>query len=602
MKKLVAVLVIALLVAATVWIVVRVQIAKRLASVPSLLPETTLILLEAPDLQKTRAEWHESDLYKIWREPAVQSFLQKPLGRLPADRGGRRTLEEFLALGPKNSFVALTSLEKNEPKLIGGFHFDVAAEQAREFIGRREAELLSRMGNAKRETIVYEQHKIETVTVAQFVFASVYDNQWYFASNDVALLKTLLDRVDHRSDNEKGSLERNPTFAAAAKHLPRTHAAMLFLDPRPFVEKLIPFVAMTGQSLPMDQLQRLRQVRSVASALGFDQGEMRETDFVAMPQVSAEKKLQRPLLGAAGTNTFLYSSSRIHWSENLLASAAPAAVGLPALVQQFTAEMKARGIALEDMSHAFGEELEVVGDWPADARWPTLLATLPVSDGARARKIAEALTAVEIGGTPWTRTEKNGATFYSVQPFGGFVPVHPAIAVSDKFLCAGSDIAQVETALARLAKPPRELEKSAPFHDAAIRVPLGDSAFNYVDTRLLYERVDAAVRPLLLMGATLYPALGQTVDLAKLPPPEAITKHLSPIVMSQRYEEDGYVTESVGPVTFREATIGVAGAVGGLFLYFREGLKAGAPWPSGSADPTPTPDELPEESPTPSPF
>ena len=354
MKKLVAVLVIALVVAATVWIVVRVQIAKRLATVPSLLPETTLILLEAPDLQKTRAEWHESDLYKIWREPAVQSFLQKPLGRLPADRGGRRTLEEFLALGPKNSFVALTSLEKNEPKLIGGFHFDVPLEKAREFIGRREAELLSKTGNARRETIVYEQHKIETVTVARFVFASVYDNQWYFASNDVALLKTLLDRVDHRSDKEKGSLEGNAAFAAAVKHLPRIHAGMVFVDPRPFVEKLLPFVAMTGQSLPMDQLQRLRQVQSVASAMGFENGKMRETDFVAMPQVSAGKKLQRPLLGAAGTNTFLYSNSRIRWSDNLLAPASPAAVGLPALVQQFITGMKARGISLEDLRPAFG--------------------------------------------------------------------------------------------------------------------------------------------------------------------------------------------------------------------------------------------------------
>lgn len=601
MKKLVAVLVIALLVAATVWIVVRVQIAKRLATVPSLLPETTLILLEAPDLKKTRAEWRESDLSKIWREPAVQSFLQKPLGQLP-DRAGRRTLEEFFALGPKNSFVALTSLDKNEPKLIGGFHFDVTPEKAREFIGRREAELLARTGNATRATVVYEQHKIETVTVAQFVFASVYDSQWYFASNDVALLKTLLDRVDHRSDKAKGTLEKNPAFAAAMKHLPRTYAGMVFLHPRPFVEKLLPLVAMTGQSLPMDQLQRLRQVQSVASTVGFENGKMRETDFVAMPQLSAGKKLQRPLLGAAGANTFLYSNSRIHWSENLLASSSPAAVGVPALVQRFTAEMKARGISLEDLRQAFGGELEIVGDWPGDARWPTLLATLPVSDGARAKKIAEALTSVEIAGTAWTRTEQNGATFYSVQPFGGFVPVHPAIAVSDKFLCAGSDFAQVETALARLAQPARELEKSAPFHDAAIRVPVGDTAFNYVDTRLLYERVDAAVRPFLLMGAALYPAVGRSVDLSKLPPPEAIGKHLSPIVMSQRYEDDGYVTESVGPITFRQATIGLAGAVGGLFIYFREGLQAGMPWSTAAPDPTPTPEELPTVSPTPSPF
>ncbi len=133
-------------------------------------------------------------------------------------------------------------------------------------------------------------------------------------------------------------------------------------------------------------------------------------------------------------------------------------------------------------------------------------------------------------------------------------------------------------------------------------MPVGDSAFNYVDTRLFYERIDAAVRPLLLMGATLYPALGQSVDLSKLPPPEAIAKHLSPIVMSQRYEENGYVTESAGPVTFRLATIGLAGAVGGLFIHFREGLQAGMPWPSGTADPTPTPEESPAETPAPSPF
>ncbi len=600
MKKLVAVLVIALVVAAAVWIAMRVQLAKRLVAVPALLPQTTLILVELPDLEQTRVEWRESDLYKIWREPAVQEFLQKPLERLPEDRGGRQKLAEFLALGPKNSFLALTSLEKNEPKLIGGFHFDASPEKAREFISQREAELLSK--DAKRKTIVYQQHKIETVAVSQFVFASVYDHQWYFASNDVAALQALLDRADHRSEKVSGSLQEKPAFAAAAKHLPRAYAGMIFLDPRPFVEKLLPFVAMTGQSLPMDQLRRLRQVESVAAAVGFEDGKMRETDFVAMPQGSAEKKLERPMLGVAGTNTFLYSDSRVHWFDNLLASSAPAAVGLPALVQQFTVAMKARGISMEDLRQALGEELEIAGDWAPDAHWPALIVTLPVKDAARARKIADALTSVEIGGAAWTRSEQNGTTFYSAQPFGGFVAIHPVIAVSDKFMCAGSDVAQVEKALAQVEQPARELEKSATFHEAALLVRTADSAFNYVDTRLLYERVDAVARPLLLMGATFYPALGKTVDLSKIPPSEVIGKHLSPIIMSQRYEEDGYVTESVGPVTFRQATIGVAGAVGALFIYFSERLKAGGPWQRSAADPTPSPADSATVSPTPSPF
>ena len=97
-----------------------------------------------------------------------------------------------------------------------------------------------------------------------------------------------------------------------------------------------------------------------------------------------------------------------------------------------------------------------------------------------------------------------------------------------------------------------------------------------------------------------------TVDLSKLPPPEVIGKHLSPIIMSQRYEEDGYVTESVGPVTFREATIGVAGAAAALFMNFEGRAESGRPvaeWRGTPArHPTPTPDDSAPVSPTPSPF
>ena len=84
--------------------------------------------------------------------------------------------------------------------------------------------------------------------------------------------------------------------------------------------------------------------------------------------------------------------------------------------------------------------------------------------------------------------------------------------------------------------------------------------------------------------------------MAKLPPPEAIAKHLSPIVMSQRYEDGGYLTESVGPVTYRQATVGLVGAIGGLFLSFKDGA---ALLESLSSSPTPT---TPSPTPTASSF
>jgi hypothetical protein len=597
MKKFLAVLAIAFVLALAVWVAMRVQQAKQQAKVPELLPRTTLVLAHLPNLKRMRDQWHESDVYQIWREPSVQAWLQKPLAKLPQHRGGRKTLDDFLRLGPTHGFVALTSIENNEPKLIGGFHFGQTPEETRKFIEQRKGEWLAKSPNAKREKIIYEQHEIETVSVSRFVLASTYHNHWFFAANDLATLQALLDRADHLGEKSGPSLQESEAFSAALKHLVNEYAAMVFIDPQPFLDKLLPLVAMSGQPLAAQQLQRLKQVRSIAATLSFDQGKMRETDFVAMPRLNPEEKLARLSLGTASANTFLYSASLMHWPENMLAPSAPSPANLPAIVRQLATALSAQGISGNDLRAAFGDEVELIGAWPADTRWPSFLAALPVKDAGRARKVADAIASIELAGAAWTRSDRNGATFYNVQPFGAFVPLSPTIAVSDKKIIAGSDVAAVEAALT--APATGTLEKNATFREAADRVPAADSAFNYIDTRLLFERADAALRPLLLMSATFYPAVGRNIDAGKLPPSDAIAKHLAPIVMSQRYATDGYLSESSGPVTFNMATIGVGGTIAGVFAYLHEGLKAGGLFTPGtppaaltsptSSTPTPTP-------------
>ncbi len=169
--------------------ILRVQLAKRLATVPELLPKTTLLLALVPDFQQTRKNWHESDLYQIWREPSVQAVCKNRSHGCRQDGERSQTLEEFLQLGPTHGFIALASLENNEPKLIGGFHFEPAPEKARKFIDATRGAMVPENGRAKRETIVYQQHKIETVSVSHFVFAERLDNHWFFGSNDPALLE-----------------------------------------------------------------------------------------------------------------------------------------------------------------------------------------------------------------------------------------------------------------------------------------------------------------------------------------------------------------------------------------------------------------------------
>ena len=128
-------------------------------------------------------------------------------------------------------------------------------------------------------------------------------------------------------------------------------------------------------------------------------------------------------------------------------------------------------------------------------------------------------------------------------------------------------------------------------------LPAPTNFFSYVDTALLYSRLDASLRPILLMAAAFMPAIARSVDLGKIPSPDVITKHLSPIVSSQRYDRDGYVAESLGPITLDQAAIGLA-ILSSVGTTAGQQAATGFGWaPSSTA--TPQPAAISSPSPTP---
>lgn len=603
MKKLLGVVLGALVIALALWVALRVQQANRQMTVSELLPKTTVLLAHLPDLKQTREQWHESDLYALWHEPAVQAWLQKPLARFAKEHADRQVFDEFLQLNPTDNFLALASFDNNDPKFIGGFHFAKPEAEARKFIEAREAPLLAKSGSKKREVINYHEHQIETVNAGRFALATVFDRNWFFAANDLEALKALLERADRRtSAAAKSALRESELFQDVTKQLPTSYAGMFFVDPQPFVRRLMPLLTLTGNSAT-DRLQQLKEVRCVAGTMGFEHGKMHEATYVGMPQRHPGEKLQRPALATVSKDAFFYSASLTSWPAPWRVSGGSPLATLPPFLQQVAAALGNAGISQQDFDAAFGDELEFVGNWPQEAHWPQISALLPVKDAARARKILDALAGSDLFGASWTRSENNGVSYLTMSGFGGFIPVNPTIALSDRMLVIGSDSATVNAAVAPKSAPGDLLEKSDAFRTAEKLVPAGESAFNYIDTRLLFERADAGVRPLLLMSATIYPALGKSMDLSKLPPPDAIAKHLSPIVMSQRYTGSGYLTDSVGPITFNEAAIGVVGAVAATYVHMQHGLSglyqqanptpppqpALAPAPAAPPSPSPTP-------------
>ena len=83
MKRFLLVILLGAIAALTAYYIVRQHPAAVPSTIANLLPADTALFIHLPDAEKNRDAWHRTDLYQLYREPAVQDFLQKPKSRLP---------------------------------------------------------------------------------------------------------------------------------------------------------------------------------------------------------------------------------------------------------------------------------------------------------------------------------------------------------------------------------------------------------------------------------------------------------------------------------------------------------------------------------------
>jgi hypothetical protein len=580
------------------WYVWNLSQKTSSAQVSVLLPRETIFLAHMPDFNQTRDQWRQSDIYKLYREPEVQNFLHKPLAKVSKGDTAFQTLLEFEQLEPKNVFFALTSLDNNSAKFAGGFRFQGSVADAERVIGKWRSKFLEKNPDAKREKLHYEHHEIELIAANPFPVATVYARPWFFVATDVTELKALLDRADRRAKDPNETLDQDETYRAAISHRPSDYAAFFYLQPKTFSKRLAALRAAVRSIPAPGESTMLEKMRCIAGSTRFQNGRIQDVLFLGMPKLEHDISLTRSSLALGTKETFFCLSMLLNLGEKMEALNQAAAFG--GIVQKIFQTFADNGITADDWKAAFGPELGSVADWPPSAHWPTLLLTLPVLDAAKAGRIVEAATRADEAAI-WTRAEKDGVRYFSMQSPSAFVAITPTIALSDRLLVAGFNPVSVEEAVKRSANASSELSDSQTYKSAAHLVPAPTNFFAYIDTQLLYSRLDASLRPMLLLAAAFAPAISSSVDLNKLPSPEVITKHLSPIVASQRYERDGYVAESVGPITFNQSVIGLA-ILSGFGATARQkagsGLSGLGSPPGGSSPPSPNPSPTP---PTPAP-
>jgi hypothetical protein len=556
------------------------------APVAALLPRDTIFLAHIPDFNRTRDEWRQSDVYQLYREPAVQDFLRKPLSNAPKQNTFSQTLQEIEQIDPKNAFLALTSIDNKAPGVLGGFRFRGTQQDAEQVIGKWRSMLVEQGAGTKQEKLQYQRHDIDVITATPFTLATTYDGPWFFAATNVAELKAMLDRVDHRANDSKETLEKDDAYRIAIAHRVSSYAAFFYLQPKAFSERLAALRAAVRSSPTPGDTTMLEKMRCVAGTTRLENGKIRDALFLGMPKIEHDTTLTRSSLTLGTKETFFYLAMLLNLGENMETLGQAASLG--GALQKVLVDLASNGIAPEDWKAAFGIELGALADWSSSAHWPSVILTLPVRDVAKAGKIIEAFIRADEGAN-WTQTEKDTVRYFSKQSAATLVAMTPTIALSDRILVAGFNPVSVEEAMKRSASSSPELADSQTYKAAERLLPAPTNFFSYVDMSLLYSRLDASLRPMLLMAAAFMPALARSVDLVKIPPPDVITKHLSPIVTSQRYDRDGYVAESVGPVTLDQAAIGLAILSGfGPGLRQQAGTSLGGWGPSSTQTPQPT--------------
>jgi len=164
MKRPILLAIVGAVVALAILYTVRLAIKSPSTAVSALLSRETIAFAHLLDLNRTRDQWHQSDICQLYFEPSVQEFLRKPLARLPKKDSATQALHEIEQLDPKDAFIAITKIDDNNPTLVGGFRFRGSQADAEKVIEKWRSSLFAKNPAAKREKVQHERHQIDLFT------------------------------------------------------------------------------------------------------------------------------------------------------------------------------------------------------------------------------------------------------------------------------------------------------------------------------------------------------------------------------------------------------------------------------------------------------
>jgi hypothetical protein len=574
-------------VAALLWLLLN----RPAPQAADLLPETTILLVDAPHIAKSRAEFRKTAIAALWQEPELRVLLERPLQEFWNTDNGK-ILAQIADAAQGEAFFAVTHvafMPKPTAGLVLGAdlkHNKLKAAATLEYL---ERQLASQNPGAK-----IESKDFHGVGYRSWEFQPGYRICRAFL-NSLAVFTlgedTMHQIITRHTAGKTGgrSLADSAGYRNAINRLPNHSELTAYLNIEQISGLLGPLLLFSPQGAAT--LEKLTKIQAAGSAFAFTDGGVQEVAFIAYKHAAHKPPppTSRRSLAFTTPQTTAYCVRSMDWSKtytDFLNSVAQAGIAhLTDAVTLFERAVRQRGVHLDYTLAALGPETALIVNWRDSAALPDAALAIQIRHPDTNRpaldaimdSIKDAALGVERQ-TPWDESQHLGATIRALNLGPG--KLAPAYTVAGNFLIIGPTADFVRELVTQHQSDRPKLADQPYYRKTIARLPVNAYAYNYCHLGDLYLRLAP-------FAQRCY---------GKLPPSDTVTRHLFPYVSASVADDHSDTTTAFSP-TGTPVLIGAAIA----------GAIPAAPTPiapkkfSGMAAPLPPPENRTAASQTPTP-
>jgi hypothetical protein len=512
------------------------------ATASQIAPVNTIFFIEVPHLVQTAKNFPNTAICQIFQEPSVRRFFRQSASAVSKEY--QSSWKSFLNLGCTSLF--LCSTDAKHERWIVGFQ-----SSANSMVRIKEIQNISKR-LFERDALYISSERQDRVAMAKDAGICFTDiGAWTVLSRDADLLKETLQNARSATSG----LHSSKLFQECRSRL-ATDYDLLF-----FARGGLSLNPTSGIGWESDREETGVGVRAIIASTSIEGPRFRDRIFTWTGVNERSRSLDREGLAITSTNTIAYLASRLELSRiwrlsDQFSEESPFA----ATLRDYIGEARSFGIQPGDLNKLVsGIEIVVDRDPKSESIVPAAL--LEITDRTKFQQMIDRIMREKLPDS-CRPASIAGVPAYIVSPNENASIVFGL--TEEKLVIAWSESAFAEI-IRRLRKKDPGLEQDDQFREMERLVAAPSDLFLYIDARSGFERFYGASRPMLIFGAALIPALNRYVDAMAFPESDAITRHLSPIVLSRCRVPNGIIDESVGPLTAYEASafaIGSAAAMG----------------------------------------